>query len=121
MGPRRQSAESSYAARLVQLNRQWKISFLPPLGHNDLLHLQTWQLPYVEFFCQIQEIKNINFGTYPLSDHPDRLGAARKKLLVREIQTNVAQCSREKDNEAGWINSVANLVFRRLNGFGYTW
>jgi hypothetical protein len=116
MAPRHQPAERDVKL-LLDLNRTWKIKFWP-IGAGSL---EPWQQPYRELFHQIEQIKDIKFGNYPLQDTLDQPGAARKKLLVREIQSNATQCDNENENEAGWINNVGSLVFRRLNGFDIIW
>ena len=117
MAPRIQHSERE-VEELVKLIIEYKVQFLPP-GTDD--HLESWQLPYKDVFEQITEIQKITFKNYPPTNHFDEAGASKKKLLVREIQANAAQCSGEQENEAGWINNVASLVLRRLNGFEFVW
>ena len=116
MAPKTQHSEGE-VQKLVQLINEFKVLFLPPVTDD----LEPWQLPYADVFAQVSEIERTTFKTYPPVGHLDAAGAARKKLLVREIQVNAAQCKREQDNEAGWINNVASLVLKRLNGFEFVW
>ena len=102
---------------LIKLNDKYKVQFLPPVTDR----LDPWQEPYADVFAQISEIEKFTFKGYPPDSHPDKAGAARKKLLVREIQTNAAQCRTEHENEAGWINNVASLVLKRLSGVEFVW
>jgi hypothetical protein len=117
MAPKTQHTDREVQV-LVDLIKEYKVVFLPP-GTGD--QLEPWQLPYRDVFEQIAEIEKVSFMNYPPPGHFDEAGAARKKLLVREIQGNAAQCKREQDNEAGWINNVASLVLKRLNGFDFFW
>ena len=102
---------------LVELIKKYQVSFLPPVTDQ----LESWQLPYADVFAQITEIEKLTFKDYPPFNHFDKVGAAKKKLLVREVQANAAQCKREQENEAGWINNVASLVLKRLNGCDFVW
>ena len=117
MPPRVQHSERE-VEELVKLITQYKVHFLPP-GLDD--NLESWQLPYSHVFEQISDIQKVTFRDYPPSNHFDEAGASKKKLLALEIQANAVQCSREDENEAGWINNVASLVFRRLSGFEFIW
>lgn len=117
MAPRKQHSEPE-AVKLVKLIEDYKIHFRTPI---DASRWEREGLPCRSLFDQMSEIKTIEFGKYPPIGHPDSEGAARKKLLVRQIQANAARCKREGDNEAGWINNVASLVFERLDGFEFRW
>jgi hypothetical protein len=106
------------AQQLRRLISDWKIDFesIPTLGDWDARHF-----PSKHIFEQILEIKAVTFVGYPRDEHPNKQIALQKKLLVRKLQANAARCRREMDNEAGWINNVANLVFEGLNGFEFQW
>jgi hypothetical protein len=117
MPPRKQHSEPD-VIRLLKLNDDYKIHFRPPATAID------WDrdgLPCRALFEQISQIRTIKFVEYPSNDHPDSESANQKKFLVRKIQANAARCRRERDNEAGWINNVASLVFERLDGFEFRW
>lgn len=118
MAPRKQHSETE-VVKLLKLNDDYKIHFHPsPLTAIEWDHER---LPGRCLFEQILRIRTIKFVEYPSKDHPDSVAANRKKLLVRKIQANAARCKRERDNEAGWINNVASLVFERLDGFEFRW
>ena len=117
MAPRTQHSTKE-SQELMELIHKYKVLFLPP-GTEQ--HLESWQLPYRDVFEQITAIEKVTFKDYPPANHFDKAGAAKKKLLVREIQANAAQCRRERENEAGWINNVASLILKRLNGFDFVW
>ncbi|OCT45182.1 hypothetical protein CLCR_06447 [Cladophialophora carrionii] len=106
------------SAELVRLIHQYKVLFLDPGPSN---RTQRWAEPYKHLLDQIVEIQAIRFDTYPPASHHDVEGACRRKLLVRKIQANAIRCKRERDNEAGWINNVASLVFERVNGIEFVW
>lgn len=120
MPPRKERKEHSDTEweDLCKLNNEYKIQFLGPATDID------WEregLPYKGLFEQISSIQNIKFADYPSRKNPDPEGAYQKKLLARKIQANAARCKRERDNEAGWINNVANLVFGHLDGVELRW
>ena len=106
------------ALLLQKLINDWKVDFESVTTPDEW---DAGRLPCKHIFEQILEIKSITFTDYPRVEHSDREAANQKKLLVRRLQANVARCRREKDNEAGWINNVASLVFENLDGFEFRW
>ncbi|KAF2228581.1 hypothetical protein EV356DRAFT_512709 [Viridothelium virens] len=107
MGPKRERATTE-SEQLVALVHQYKVLFLNPATSN---RDQTWAKPYKHLLDQIVEIQAVCFKAYPHANHPDVEGACRRKLLARKIQANATRCKKERNNEAGWINNVASLVF----------
>lgn len=116
--PNRKEPSKAENEKLLELVHDLKIHFIPAITLSD------WDrdgLPCTNLFEQILQIQNVKFSEYPPPDHRDSEGANQKKLLVRRIQASAARCKREKDNEAGWINNVANLVLERLDGYEFNW
>ena len=72
-------------------------------------------------FEEVLNIKAVRFVDYPGNRRLDQEAAAGKKILAERLQANASQCQKERDNEAGWINNVANLVFGCLDGFEFQW
>jgi hypothetical protein len=117
MPPRRERIISE-SAQLAKLMDEYKVMFLDPTPSH---RLQRWAEPYKHLLDQIVEIQAVRFDAYPPADHHDIEGACNRKLLVRKIHANAIRCKRERDNEAGWINNVASLVFERVNGIEFVW
>jgi hypothetical protein len=117
MAPRKAHTPEE-ALQLWAIINDWKIDFesVTTLGDWDARHL-----PSKHIFKQILEIKAVAFVEYPQDGHTNKEVAVQKKLLVKKLQANANRCRREKDNEAGWVNNVANLVFESLNGFEFRW
>lgn len=116
--PARKQHSEPEVVKLLKLNNDYKIRFRPPATATDW---DRENLPCRGLFDQIAQIRTIKFVEYPPEGHADSDNANRKKLLVRKIQANAARCRRERDNEAGWINNVASLVFDRLDGTEFDW
>ncbi|KAI9662968.1 MAG: hypothetical protein M1821_008015 [Bathelium mastoideum] len=115
MAPRRERTANE-SSQLVSLIHEYKVLFLDPAPSN---RNQKWAEPYKHLLDQIVEIQAVRFDAYPPTNHHDVEGACRRKLLVRKIQANAIRCKRERDNEAGWINNVASLVFERVDGIEF--
>lgn len=115
---RRKELSLAEALQLRSVIYDWKIDF------ESATTLDDWDarhLPSRHIFEQILDIKTVTFATYPGDQHLYKETAIQKKLLVRRLQANAARCKQEYDNEAGWVNNVANLVFESLNGFEFRW
>ena len=106
------------AEQLRSLIRDWKVDFDAVTSVDDWVDRH---LPSKNLFQQILEIQAVKFSEYPGDDHIDRTAANRKKIRIRKLQANAYRCRREEDNEAGWINNVANFVFESLDGSEFRW
>jgi hypothetical protein len=115
--PRARDHSDTDARALWQLIHDYKVFFGSASEHRH----KTWLDPYRLLLNQIGEIKAIRFEDYPPANHHDPEAASMRKLLVRRIQFKALRCRLEGDNEAGWINNVASLVFEQLDQFEFVW
>lgn len=117
MAPRKEHTKKE-AEQLRSLVRDWKVDF------DAVTSLDDWEdkhLPSRNLFEQILEIQAVKFAEYPGDGHIDPATANKKKIRTRKLQANAYRCRREQDNEAGWINNVASLVFESLDGSEFQW
>lgn len=106
------------AEQLRSLIRDWKVDF------DAVTSLEDWDdrhLPSRNLFQQILEIQAVKFARYPGDGNIDRTAANKKKIRTRKLQANAYRCRREQDNEAGWINNVASVVFECMDGSEFRW
>lgn len=113
-----QTHTKAEAEQLRKLISDWKIDFESATTIDDW-HVMC--LPNQHLFEQILNIKRVAFVDYPGERHTNQAAAVQKKLLVKKLQANAWRCSQERDNEAGWVNNIANLVFESLHGFDFLW
>jgi hypothetical protein len=100
------------------LEQRYHVSFLV---RDSIDRLGLWAQPCKPLLNQLEEILAITFDEYPPQNHPDIEGACRKKLVAHKIRANAHRCRSEQNNEAGWINNVASLLFDCINDIDSIW